>query len=560
MQRVAKGLGFSFAFRVLRLAFVASILLSATSNAHADYVQIIGPKTGVTVSGTVTISTWKSSLTTWVNVYIDGAYYKSGPPMTFYWSSTAVSDGTHTISARAYKSGPVLLQSVSTQVIVSNHKATATPTRTATRTPTPTPTSTSATRTPTPTPTPTSVTPTPTPTATPSGTVHYFAPNGSDSSPCSQSAPCWSLAKAASVIASAQPGDSILFERGGTWTGGITMPTHVNGAAGKPIVIGNYGTGALPIIDGGASAAACFYARATGGGTTPLWSYLTIDGFECRNETEYGVVFYQNQGGTLGMPGIAIENMNIHNTGPSYDDGHYRNQLMFLDENKAADGVKFLNNSVTSCGGHNCIQIQKDTGGPVISGNYCKGWIHNCIDVKSVVHAIVQKNIVNGAGSSGGSAFYHENVEIPASDVTWQQNLVYAAPNGFECEWGGAGTGVTSTCHVINNTAYLGTQSAVVTGGDPSCGKVILDVRNNILDSTSVFYNGHNCMTPSWDYNDNGASRGNVGGPVGAHDLDGVNPMYVNPTGNDYRLTVGSPCIGAGLLGLTTGLNNMGAF
>ena len=120
------------------------------------------------------------------------------------------------------------------------------------------------------------------------------------------------------------------------------MPTHINGTISKPIVIGNYGTGALPLIDGGGrvgAARACFYARATGNSTSPLWSYLTIDGFECQNTSGYGVLFYQNAGGTFGMPGIIVQNMKIHNTGPITDDGTYSNQLMFLDENAKADGV-----------------------------------------------------------------------------------------------------------------------------------------------------------------------------------------------------------------------------
>jgi hypothetical protein len=355
----------------------------------------------------------------------------------------------------------------------------------------------------------------------------------------------------------------VLFERGGTWSGGITMPTHVNGTASNRIVIGNYGTGPQPIIDGGGrsgAARACFYARATGTTTSPLWSYITIDGFECRNTSGYGILFYQNSGGSFGMPGIVVQNMNIHNTGPLTDDGTYSNQLMFLDENAKADGVQFLNNSVTSCGGHNCIQVHKDTGSPLIQGNYCSGWIHNCIDVKSSVGVMVKSNIVNGAGSSSGSAFYFENPQIPAGDITWEHNLVNGGPNGFECEWGGAGTNVSSTCHAFNNTVYLGSQSAIVTGGDPSCGNVTFDVRNNILDTTSTFYNGHNCITPTWDYNDDGGSHGAVSGPHGSHDLDGMNPMYVNPVTNNYQLLTGSPCIGTGLSGLVPDTNNIGAY
>jgi hypothetical protein len=260
------------------------------------------------------------------------------------------------------------------------------------------------------------------------------------------------------------------------------------------------------------------------------------------------------------MPGIVVKNMNIHNTGPSYDDGNYRNQLMFKDENLMYDGVQFLNNSVTSCGGHNCIQVHGDVGHPLISGNYCAGWHHNCIDVKAVVGAVVNSNTVNGFSAWGGAAFYLENTLIPAADVTWERNIVYGPVDGFECEWGGANSGVTSTCRVYNNTAYLGDPSAVVTGGDWTCGDVTLDVRNNIFDTAFTFYNGHNCMTPNWDYNDDGGTHLWAQGPTGSHDLIGVNPMYVNAGSQNFRLQSGSPCIGAGVSGLLSGLSNIGAW
>jgi len=219
-----------------------------------------------------------------------------------------------------------------------------------------------------------------------------------------------------------------------------------------------------------------------------------------------------------------------------------------------------LNNSVTACGGHNCIQVHFDTGSPLIQGNYCSGWIHNCIDVKSSVGVLVKGNTVNGAGSSSGSAFYFENPQIPVGDITWQSNVVYDAPNGFECEWGGTGSGVSSNCRVYNNTAFLGYQSAIATGGDPTCGKVSIDVHNNIFDTVSTYYDGHNCTTPTWDYNNDGASQGPVSGPNGSHDLNGVDPLYVDATSHDYHLSLSSLCIGAGLIGLTLDNLDMGAF
>jgi hypothetical protein len=39
-----------------------------------------------------------------VNFYVDGNYLTSSPPYTTYWKSSSVSNGVHTLSARAYSS------------------------------------------------------------------------------------------------------------------------------------------------------------------------------------------------------------------------------------------------------------------------------------------------------------------------------------------------------------------------------------------------------------------------------------------------------------------------
>jgi len=399
-----------------------------------------------------------------------------------------------------------------------------------------------------------------------SGAFYVDSVNGSDSNDGLSPSTAWqTLTKVQNNLSSLKPGDSVLFASGDTFSGGLTLPAGMNGAANAPITFSSYGTGALPVIDGGGSAAACFYARATGGGGVPLWSYITINGLECRNTTEYAIIFYQNLGGSAGMPGIVIENMYIHNTGPSKDDHNYRNQLMFLDENQKADGVQVLNNRIGACGGHNCVNIQDDTGSPVVSGNTCYGpWNHNCIDLKAVTGATVANNTSYGP-ASGGSSFYIENTEIPAADITWQEDVTYNSPNGFECETGGSGANYV-TCRAYNNTAYLVNQSAIVTGS--GCTQPMTwDVNNNILDTTSSYYFAYTCSsgrTIQWDYNDDCASQGacpsSSSAYIGSHDYDGVNPLYVNAAGDDFHLQSGSPCIGAALAGVTANNDDMGAY
>lgn len=126
-----------------------------------------------------------------------------------------------------------------------------TPTATATRPATPTA---SATAVPTNTPKPTAtvaptIAPTPTSTASPtSGTTYYVdSVAGNDSNAGTTQTAAWkSLAKADAAVL--RPGDRLLFKRGGSWTGRLSIAE--SGTSGNRIVIGSYGTGALPVIQG----------------------------------------------------------------------------------------------------------------------------------------------------------------------------------------------------------------------------------------------------------------------------------------------------------------------
>jgi len=81
---------------------------------------------------------------------------------------------------------------------------------------------------------------------------YYFAANGNDANTTAQAqvktTPWATITKLNSFFASLKPGDSVLFRRGDTFTGTITVA--VSGTAALPIVIAAYGTGANPIISG----------------------------------------------------------------------------------------------------------------------------------------------------------------------------------------------------------------------------------------------------------------------------------------------------------------------
>ncbi|MEZ4739048.1 MAG: right-handed parallel beta-helix repeat-containing protein [Flavobacteriales bacterium] len=86
-----------------------------------------------------------------------------------------------------------------------------------------------------------------------SATTYYVSPSGNDSNNGTSQGSAWrTVARAQQLQYVLQPGDRILFERGGTYSGQLDI--NSNGSASQPIVIGAYGTGALPVISGSIAA------------------------------------------------------------------------------------------------------------------------------------------------------------------------------------------------------------------------------------------------------------------------------------------------------------------
>lgn len=86
----------------------------------------------------------------------------------------------------------------------------------------------------------------------PSGPVYYFAENGNDNnSGLSAAEPKRSLSLIPGLAESAVPGTHFLLRRGDVFVTTQTLTfSMANGTAADPIVMGAYGTGAAPVIDG----------------------------------------------------------------------------------------------------------------------------------------------------------------------------------------------------------------------------------------------------------------------------------------------------------------------
>ncbi|MEU6661830.1 right-handed parallel beta-helix repeat-containing protein [Streptomyces sp. NPDC046821] len=135
-------------------------------------------------------------------------------------------------------------------------------------------------------------------------TSYYVDPQGSDSADGRTPATAWkSLDKVNAQTF--QPGDTVSFKAGGTWTGQFTP--HGSGTKASPVTLTSYGTGAKPRIDGGGSVDA----------TIKLSNLhdVVVDGFEVTNTgsgttPRIGIgVSATDQGA---VPGITIRNNKVH--------------------------------------------------------------------------------------------------------------------------------------------------------------------------------------------------------------------------------------------------------
>lgn len=84
------------------------------------------------------------------------------------------------------------------------------------------------------------------------GAIYYISSTGDDTRTSAQAqnqaTPWKTPAKVNSVFSTLNPGDQILFKAGEVFNG--TLKINKSGGAGNPIIIGSYGTGAKPVLNG----------------------------------------------------------------------------------------------------------------------------------------------------------------------------------------------------------------------------------------------------------------------------------------------------------------------
>ncbi|RQW89284.1 MAG: hypothetical protein EHM79_03885 [Geobacter sp.] len=328
-------------------------------------------------------------------------------------------------------------------------------------------------------------------------TYYVDSVSGNDSNSGNTSSSPWkTIAKVNK--SSFQPGDSILFAAGRSWQEQLNPPS--NGAAGKPITFGAYGTGDKPTIDGNNSIQ-----------YNINWnkSYITIDGLhltraancnisQWSGEADYGIVqnclleysigmgIYAGQSASLTAKNWIVRNnvfQNGVNGSPAKHDIYIKWASGWLIENNRFTDKKA--SAVNLNGSSDCI----------VRYNYSSGHVAQFVQFYQ--------------DTAGGS----KNNQIYYNVVNGDNQLIYA----------GGGSGHSGNV-VYNNTQYGGKIGIYIEGGGTFAA-----VKNNIF----------------WGLSGTVLNNTSSMGSVSNNNLNSYNPLFVN-AGTDFHLTASSPCRNAG--------------
>ncbi|MET4096000.1 right-handed parallel beta-helix repeat-containing protein [Arthrobacter sp. UYCu712] len=186
--------------------------------------------------------------------------------------------------------------------------------------------------------------------ASAAGTAYYVSDVGDDGNDGISPASAWkSLGKVNGTVL--EPGDSVSFRRGDTWTGGLIV--NQSGTPRSAITMGSYGSGNPPSILSGESGSC---VRVNG-------SFVTVDGLRAEGcgyagisvYGDYGVV--KNSTATYNAAGIRVGN--------GSDFGKYTNNIL-TDNN-----IMNVNTPGTGCGTPDSVNCTDDSGafGALINGD-----------------------------------------------------------------------------------------------------------------------------------------------------------------------------------------------
>lgn len=252
--------------------------------------------------------------------------------------------------------------------------------------------------------------------------VDCQAPDGGDGS---SSAPWNTLAEASA--ATLAPGQQLLFARGSECSGSLEISS--SGLPNDRIVVGAYGSGSLPLIEGTSADAVLIYNA----------SHVTVEDLEITNE---GVPDTQRRGVHLVADGTTVrgdilQDLYIHDVDGNLDkdtegSGGIQLDALGTSPNGRFDNVQILDNQIdnVSRSGIFIVGTQKDTRpiateawpagstGIVVQGNSLDHLAGDGIVATGTEGAVLEDNFVSD-GNQAGTAYTSSDAICDAGIWAW---------------------------------------------------------------------------------------------------------------------------------------------
>ena len=282
-----------------------------------------------------------------------------------------------------------------------------------------------------------------------SATFYVSSQNGDDATGDGSLANPWqTIAKVNS--AGVQSDDKVCFERGGTYIGNLVLKS-VSG-----VILEDYGTGALPIIDG--TGGTPFITNVTGVSNVIsicpaiyLWnaSAIQILNLEVTNSNGDGVIMYYDSGMTadvnnMVISGCTFTNINATGTSTNYDLGQFRGAVVEynLPVGLKINGFEISNNTISNIHGEGVMLMACGGDG---TNNTVASTLGNNIQIHG--------NTVTHVYGDGITVKYASNSSIDHNTITYADSGNWLGSSGGGCcgTWFSRSTGCVIEYNVITD-------------------------------------------------------------------------------------------------------------
>lgn len=371
-------------------------------------------------------------------------------------------------------------------------------------------------------------------------TYYVDATSGNDSNAgTSPSAPWKSLMKVSDAVLA--PGDKVLFKRGETWTG--TLSLKRSGTNSRRVVIGSYGTGALPIIQGGQS---CVYVFS---------SFVTITQLQTQSCTWGGIDIHGSDN--------RVEKSLLSNNaaGVVVNAGANRNVIVdneLRDNNRMSTLTQSPTNDDSGAFGIVVAGDDNEVAHNTISGSYAMSFDYGQDGAALEVYG-GQRNFFHHNVTSQNDTFAEMGDPRAADNVFAYNTVISTLPKSFFFVTRGPldTFGPVLRTSLFNNSVYLPgaeSQGVVCYAG---CSTDILTMRNNIVRAVGKVGYADGPFVQSNNLFSGGRFQGNLAGltePI----VTVLDPGFVDAGAGDLHLNGLSPAIDKGMdLGYSIDLDRL---